>query len=787
MGNIIGSNPEDWALNQIKLRQQLLGSPTRDSELLSWINNKTAFIRVASSVTLQEGVVVEAQNAAGQLVRREINKSTELTGTPNFAGRELAKQYVLFNGTVGLREENDKLIAQQKFGLTNNASIINNFAYGFGGISQGIVPMSGVESLSINTYNRGALRKAELKIKAYNRQQFAIIDALYMRPGYTILIEWGHTIYYTGTLENLKYKKAEFNTPAFKNLFRASQNDKTITQDTLLKDVREHRKATDGNYDGFYGKVTNFSWTYNTDGSYNITISAISLGEVIESLNINRIASTSITTSTSKDTLEKTNSLIANKDKSQLNKDLYEIYNYLVNNIGSQGTSKPVFQNSNNQIRSFNTSYFNAVANTLQRAAAANSSIIFDDYELVAINSKVNINQGDKSSNSTNYPFMYIKLKTLLEIIQNKLLIYDDNFTPLISFDLESNNYCYTFPYQYSLDPNICVIPFATAPQNGDQYNFKEIDKIYWGQILGDNFSTTSKFVGNLFNIHVNINYISDLIVQYTTSDNELPLLKFLEGLMDGVQQNLGGINKFTVSYDHDTNKIKIYDDIPLDPAITKTSDRQPAQFNVLGFNKANLEGTFVQSVSLTTTISNQLATMISIGAQSRTPSDIVNATGFQRWNEGLIDIITPEKLSEVVATESEEDKKDPNKIMAESYNKLLSKDGVINKYYTLGQSPTKDVINSQLPLATPVFNFIVSNYAVAENKPTQTFIPFDLGLDFEGFSGLRIYEKFTVNPEILPLSYPRLNFVVKGLKHNITTSGWKTSIESLSFEAATK
>mgnify|MGYP000267944372 CR=1 FL=1 len=75
---------------------------------------------------MQEGIVVEAQNAAGQLVRREINKSTELTGTPNFAGRELAKQYVLFNGTVGLGEGNDQLIAQQKFGLTNNASIINN-------------------------------------------------------------------------------------------------------------------------------------------------------------------------------------------------------------------------------------------------------------------------------------------------------------------------------------------------------------------------------------------------------------------------------------------------------------------------------------------------------------------------------------------------------------------------------------------------------------------------------------------------------------------------------------
>ena len=121
---------------------------------------------------------------------------------------------------------------------------------------------------------------------------------------------------------------------------------------------------------------------------------------------------------------------------------------------------------------------------------------------------------------------------------------------------------------------------------------------------------------------------------------------------------------------------------------------------------------------------------MISIGAQSRTPSDIVNATGFQRWNEGLIDVITPEKLSEVVAEKTEESKDDPNKVMAESYSKLLSTDGVITKYYTLGQSPTKDIIDSQLSTAASVFNFVVSNYAVTEDKPTQTFIPFDLGLD---------------------------------------------------------
>ena len=53
---------------------------------------------------------------------------------------------------------------------------------------------------------------------------------------------------------------------------------------------------------------------------------------------------------------------------------------------------------------------------------------------------------------------------------------------------------------------------------------------------------------------------------------------------------------------------------------------------------------------------------------------------------------------------------------------------------------------------------------------------------DIEGqFSGAKIYEKFTINSEILPPGYPAvLNFVIKGLTHNISGGGWVTNIESL-------
>ena len=34
-----------------------------------------------------------------------------------------------------------------------------------------------------------------VSIKCFSKEQFAIIDALYMRPGYTVLLEFGHSQY----------------------------------------------------------------------------------------------------------------------------------------------------------------------------------------------------------------------------------------------------------------------------------------------------------------------------------------------------------------------------------------------------------------------------------------------------------------------------------------------------------------------------------------------------------------------------------------------------------------
>ena len=51
--------------------------------------------------------------------------------------------------------------------------------------------------------------------------------------------------------------------------------------------MESQRASYRGNYDGVYGKVSKFNWSFEKDGSYSCQVSIIGLGSTIESLKIN--------------------------------------------------------------------------------------------------------------------------------------------------------------------------------------------------------------------------------------------------------------------------------------------------------------------------------------------------------------------------------------------------------------------------------------------------------------------------------------------------------------------
>ena len=250
MGNIIGEGFNEVIRAQVLKRQSVFGA-TDKGPYQRYLNGRSPWIKLTSSVNL------DATRVALLAVKDII--------TP--AGNELAKNHVLFGGT--------------SIGDTIRRGYEQT--YTVGGLSQGYRPMPGITSLESKNRNRGSVRETTIQIKAFNTEQFNIIDVLYLRLGFTVLIEWGHSVYVSngGTVENMNSS----NTLSSKFL-----NGGFADQKACMDAIINNKIKLQGNYDAIYGKVTNFSWSFEQDGTYNITLTVLSLGDVVESLKINTIA-----------------------------------------------------------------------------------------------------------------------------------------------------------------------------------------------------------------------------------------------------------------------------------------------------------------------------------------------------------------------------------------------------------------------------------------------------------------------------------------------------------------
>ena len=283
MGNLTGNPFDPGVIKQINARQTFLGVDQKQDTHIIYQNNKTAFLRLASSIRIdgynngQVGLL-DPQNP------NFVSPATilEQRGLPaSYAGNSLAKAAVLFGGVVDINNTNNP---QLNYGLKEFFDPNNPFtnAYGWGGInSQGYRPMPGIESANISFYNRGALARAEIKCKVYSIEQLQVFDLLYFRIGYSMLLEWGHNVY-VDNKEELKSRDT-FNTDAF-NLFFSETNP---SQDDIIAAIKKERKNSSYNYDGMLGKVTNFTWKFNADGSYDIDLKLVGYGDIIEALKIN--------------------------------------------------------------------------------------------------------------------------------------------------------------------------------------------------------------------------------------------------------------------------------------------------------------------------------------------------------------------------------------------------------------------------------------------------------------------------------------------------------------------
>ena len=255
MGNILGEKFDNYVQNQITVRQESLGKYTNISTKdLLYYQNKTPWLRLASSVDLE---VIGRDSNLEKLARL-----LEGVDSNDLKDSNLAKKCVLHGGIV------DESKPQLQSGLRSSDNIFSG-AYGWGGGERGFVPQPGIVGADVTYYNNGALSKCTVNIKCFSREQFAIIDTLYMRPGYTVLLEFGWSLYLSKNGDNIELNQYDqFQSSAFQRFFEGELENNFEIYDLIEKD----RKTYEGNYNGVYGKISKFDWDFNNDGSYDITI-----------------------------------------------------------------------------------------------------------------------------------------------------------------------------------------------------------------------------------------------------------------------------------------------------------------------------------------------------------------------------------------------------------------------------------------------------------------------------------------------------------------------------------
>jgi len=421
MGDVIGRGFDKYVREQVIKRQEKLRYGQTDANVIRWNNANNAFLRLSSGVNVSETFVKDKLGLSSSTYKDNL----------------LAKHFKLFAAQT-------YDATSKKYNFTKGVGYNFNSSYGFASpeyTSYGLVPPPGITSATIKSLNRGSLREATVNIKCHNLQQFQIIEVLYLRLKYSILLEWGHSMYFNNDGEL---------TQSLHDL--SDEFLGGISQTAILERIQKEREASDGNYDAFFGLVTNFDWTVNPDGGYDVNMIARSSGDVIESLKINSNSPSSkaIPTPTTKAKLE------SDVSKSTLNRILWSIAENVNNATGrlyahGADDGKSTFRINNSTLASISGC-------PVGYTKIGGTTLTWNEASMWKF---PNLNPGWIEQRQS-----YIKLGTLLRIIESFLIFYDSNHSkdPIIKIDYDYNkNFCFTFPRHASIDPRVCLIPYPCS------------------------------------------------------------------------------------------------------------------------------------------------------------------------------------------------------------------------------------------------------------------------------------------------------------------------------------
>ena len=388
----------------------------RTSSTIQYLHSRNSWIRMTSSVNVG--------NDKGSLASRNIllGGTLAFTGLKSGVGPPLNKAYS----------------TSTTLGVDNRL---------------GLRPMAGITGMDIKSKSAyGSLREAVVNFQCWDIHQLEELELLYMRPGYTVLVEWGWSPY----LDNSGNLVTTL--PPFYDILGKGITDRRV----IFKELYDKSTLTGGNYDAMFGYIKNYQWSARPDGGYDCQTTIISTGEIVESLKVNYVLPdlTKLNSSTTNTGFLDSEFTTLGTAKSNVLKEHYErnilagvwaeAYYRLKDTFGLAptppvgGTPPPT--------------------STPASVTLSPTSIFKDKYAMIKA-PYLKTTSWSPLAGSTQFQF-YITLEAVFDVLNKYVIPKDENGGLLMELSTQTEGYtgtaedllCVAHPIQVSVDPTVCII-----------------------------------------------------------------------------------------------------------------------------------------------------------------------------------------------------------------------------------------------------------------------------------------------------------------------------------------
>lgn len=697
---VLGGPITSSLINQLEKRKSIIGKRTsRTTEELQFLNSQNIWVKMTSAVDVFDKNDKRYSDTSA--------KSNILVGGTLLNGK--------LSGGI-LTDDNPAYLVDENLGYR---------------------PKAGITNFSVQPKNLyGTLRTATVEFYVASRDQFDEIEQLFLRPGFSVLLEWGHSYYVNNEGEFSSGEKV------YDDFFTPNKGVLKVTNE-----LNKLKQDTDFNYDGLHGIIKNFSWSFNQNGGYDCTVELITYGELLESLQV-AVPKPSI----------------ASKELNTKEAAKVEVLNVL-NDVSSDLEFKLTLD----KIGDLQSPVF-------PFAEVKNKAYILE-FRTQGIVGPRGLGQPELGTHR------YITLGKFLEYINDSLMLKKSEKVNIIKWNtqLDKSNFV-TFTEHISSDPFLVLFPKEKLgninPLSTLNSSFpSRADILTNSSLLGGDYSIirppkNGGQVYNTLNIWLNVNFLIQCVKECVSNTD--PKSTSIKDLIDKVIATMnkcsGGVNSFDTTFDFSTNQWYVID------RKTVPDRRNLPKLNLFGV------GSMVENLSFTSKLTNSISTMLAISAQANQVSSVENVLNLHKWNNGLKDRQNPIRKQQAYTDKDDlkglEEAKSPP---LDEFNKVIkafnSSKGKDNRFKVDNEEFSEFKFE---PIHRSVMQMFLKNkFKNLSQKPG--LVPFELTFSMRGASGLKIGQAFTIDDTVLlPNRYRgNIGFIITGVTHRSASNRWVTDVKT--------